>query len=300
MQNNIAPPFGTEATNRALEEASRLDLCERKKWINSNLSELPDYLHKYMSLNVEDPKSCEKLHSIIVDSYLWLCSPRHFNDPFDMTSHIELEKDAQTLRKFVKKGIKDFNPELGYKDREDLVDRYMSNQEDFKNHVRDTFRSKIEGVGVCCLSEDPVNILMWSHYAEKHSGFAMRFSVVQDVQVFARSLPVEYSQEYPVIVWPSDSGQMDKKIILGKHDGWKYEKEFRVIHPTGANSLLRFKPEALTGIYIGCRTPEKSVMKLKSFLDKRNALGYPTPELFQVNKHSKKYGLEVVPYKLTS
>ena len=293
MQKQTAPAFSTVATNNALEEASRLALPERTAWLNSNLSELPDNLYKYLSLNPEDNCSVEKLRDTIVNSCLWLSPPTHFNDPFDMTLHLELERDPIKLRETMKSGFKRFNPEAGYKARAEFVEKHMANLDGFKQHVHERYREKIESAGVCCLSRDPENILMWSHYAEKHTGFAMQFSVVQDVHVFARSLPVEYSQDYPVVLWPSDSEELNKKIILGKHDGWKYEQEFRIIHNSGSNTLLPFRPEALTGIYIGCRTPAESFAKLQELLLERKSLGYPAPQLYRVNRHPKKFELQI-------
>ena len=43
------------------------------------------------------------------------------------------------------------------------------------------------------------------------------------------------------------------RVLTRKHSGWSYEKEWRLIHRQGANSLMSFRSESLVGIIFGSR-----------------------------------------------
>lgn len=35
-------------------------------------------------------------------------------------------------------------------------------------------------IGICSLSRNPLNLLMWAHYASSHTGFVVEFSVFNE------------------------------------------------------------------------------------------------------------------------
>ena len=34
-----------------------------------------------------------------------------------------------------------------------------------------------DNVGICSLTKDPLNLLMWAHYAQHHKGFVVEFEI---------------------------------------------------------------------------------------------------------------------------
>ena len=86
---------------------------------------------------------------------------------------------------------------------------------------------------------------MWSHYAAHHSGICLQFEGARD-PTRLNALRVEYHDEYPSLDWLADPATKLQAILLRKAPPWRYEKEYRVIHPGGAGTFVHFDPGALT------------------------------------------------------
>lgn len=75
--------------------------------------------------------------------------------------------------------------------------------------------------GLICFSEDWVNPLLWSHYADKHRGMCLGFDV------YSRFLrKVEYVKERSTLKLPLTTETTDR-LLWTKYWGWKYEEEWR-------------------------------------------------------------------------
>jgi hypothetical protein len=128
--------------------------------------------------------------------------------------------------------------------------------------------------GICCFGGDPNNILMWSHYAEKHTGIALSFD--GSMRIFQKQAGmaahcVHYSSRRSINVldqgWPGSF----TTLFTRKAVEWRYEKETRFISELGSG-LKRFKRDALCGIVLGCRfaenyTSERSRLLAKELLN---------------------------------
>ncbi|MET1171126.1 hypothetical protein [Paenibacillus amylolyticus] len=64
--------------------------------------------------------------------------------------------------------------------------RYLSNPEGFINSINE----KINNAGILSLSDNPLQSLMWSHYADSHSGIAVGISGT--VVIHTRKLHITY------------------------------------------------------------------------------------------------------------
>jgi hypothetical protein len=104
-----------------------------------------------------------------------------------------------------------------------------------------TSRNQTAATGVCSFAGDPLNILMWSHYASNHRGLCLQFDVASDPGLF--TLPVEYSEEYPIVNWVTDFNKGVGDTLLRKHSGWSYERESRIILLENARQPYSFRPE---------------------------------------------------------
>lgn len=86
--------------------------------------------------------------------------------------------------------------------------------------------------GIVCFSKRWINPLLWSHYADKHEGFALGFDIPNDVL-----LKVKYRKKRLLFPWnsyPKDDKQtlpsklrFVKELIKTKFSSWAYEEEFR-------------------------------------------------------------------------
>ena len=121
---------------------------------------------------------------------------------------------------------------------------------------------------IACFCENVDSILMWSHYADSHKGFALEYDFrptleqpIKNVGLF----PVVYSEErfdisdyiawafLRIIGFPAKMPDISASIknALWKSDVWAYEKEWRVIDSTPRDiadekaSAIHYKPVAI-------------------------------------------------------
>ena len=121
---------------------------------------------------------------------------------------------------------------------------------------------------IACFSESVESVLMWSHYANSHKGFALEYNFrptleqpIKNVGLF----PIVYSKErfdisdyiawafLRIIGFPAKMPDISASIknALWKSDIWAYEKEWRMIDSTPREitderaSIIHYKPIAI-------------------------------------------------------
>jgi len=90
----------------------------------------------------------------------------------------------------------------------------------------ETQKEENKKTGLCCLTEDPANILMWSHYADSHRGCCLQFSAANSIFMSARI--VEYPPIYPThrfLDCVNDHELLYKLTLFTKAILWAYEKD---------------------------------------------------------------------------
>ena len=159
-------------------------------------------------------------------------------------------------------------------------------------------RNTIGRWGLCCFSAVRDNILMWSHYANKHQGFCLVFS--NELAVVPKGIgrcivpfPMTYSGPIPVIDPTAFANQaaiydLVRKIILTKAHEWEYEKEWRIVLP----NITRWQPFSshyLTGIIFGCRMSEAHKEMIRGWCKDR----HPPIKYYQAQQSKKEYRLHI-------
>jgi hypothetical protein len=247
-------------------------------------------LYKYRA-TPSDEKAMRSIRDILVNSKLWLSSPADFNDPFDMKAKIVVDSDVQERRKRWEEHFKAQG--LSYNERKELVARLARKPvEEIEGIAQLKIQERSETTGVCSFGGDPLSILMWSHYASNHQGICLQFDIVRDPKNLIFALPVDYSDEFPVINWTNfaDFKRGMSDTLLRKHPGWKYEGERRIIALERTRIPYPFLPEALTAVILGCRAIEEPILGL---LDERRKTGLAEPKLYRAFQHDRKYRLNL-------
>jgi len=188
-------------------------------------------LYKYLTL--------EGLEACIQNRTLKFSAPHTFNDPFDFSasphglcSHPHWEKTMS-------------NPDRLFMYRRQL--------------------------GVLCLTRNPLNSLMWSHYGDKHTGAVIGIETEycglecsEDNLIPALSGSVQYHSRRPDVssdILPSveflsaTNRQLLERLFLIKAAHWAYEEEVRVVRKLKNISnyeLIPFNPvHGIAEIYVG-------------------------------------------------
>lgn len=136
----------------------------------------------------------------------------------------------------------------------------------FDCSLDDEVKNTFENSAVGCFSMTPDNVLMFSHYADNHRGFAVGF----DTRCLIDSITTKYDPAEADIrpVWyfrtmPALDLKTEPALCATcKSDIWSYENEFRlfvaknkVLEPSGTFSFDR---AAIKEVIYGCRALKKT------------------------------------------
>jgi hypothetical protein len=139
-----------------------------------------------------------------------------------------------------------------------LLDDIERDGESFLKSFREAFVPELQASKLLCLSKAYSDILMWSHYANNHSGALMVFKSIAHDSQFKIARLVDYCSELPVMADNSmlfnlllglrSFGDPDMvkdavdRVTMTKSSHWKYEKEWRMVGGNG------FSPDEQTEV----------------------------------------------------
>jgi len=157
------------------------------------------------------------------------------------------------------------------------------------------------GIGICSLTRDPLNMLMWSHYAKNHTGFVIEFNIPEEsyspnisaLQLAKFLVPtdkVEYKLKRPIIRFDDAPSNQVTKQFLTKSLVWKYEQEERVIDFTRGHGVHNYNQNVLKSVIAGANIGEK-FNNLKDEVNSLNADKNLKITLHQVKLDPKQYKL---------
>ncbi len=159
--------------------------------------------------------------------------------------------------------------------------------ESLKNALGDLERVR-DQVGLMSMSSDSLNVVMWAHYGDNHSGvclgidpdhlwfkdyhpkdaFWQRFG---NIFQFGR---MDYLKERPKFEGIS-SEEYIQRAYFSKYLDWSYEREFRLLRPLSEcirdsrlTPLLRFPPDCIRAVLLGMNFSgdEKEAIRLANKL----------------------------------
>ena len=121
---------------------------------------------------------------------------------------------------------------------------------ELRSTIERGLQDRIYTLGICSLSEDPSNILLWSHYANSHMGLCLGFT--RSSPFFARAQEITYQDEYPQVDPFTDLKANAAALLTTKARVWEYERERRIFDLCGPG-LREYPREALRLVILGCR-----------------------------------------------
>jgi hypothetical protein len=130
-----------------------------------------------------------------------------------------------------------------------------------------SFKERILNAGVFSLSltNEPLNILLWSMYANSHKGFCIEYDldILTKYNNAVNKFWIKYSNKIPVFKTNLFNGH-DNEIIRHftgyKSKDWKYENEYRLLYDNFGFQDVEYK--AVKSIYFGYKmdSREKDTM----------------------------------------
>lgn len=230
----------------------------------------PASLYKYYAFNENSLK-------VLINSEVWVPTRKLLNDPLDCGIELSTEIDAPSFEKWRSAVI-----ELGVKfdGRETSPTR---DKDKALTAIKKVYKSLQDQTGVFCLTEDPCNPLMWSHYADGHTGFCIEFEFDYDHlgEIGAWITDVDYEEHPKMSYWDfflqhSDEQLIKKVNLVGgllshKAEDWKYEKEWRVFAhlkdlKVGEDGRLLPLPGRIKTIIFGMQMGERNRLTIARLL----------------------------------
>ncbi len=252
----------------------------------------PQFLYRYRHLRGEH---CKWTSRILTDSVLHFAAPTSFNDPYDCKIHFVMTASNADLHHWYMAQVEERRPDLNSVQRGEKVEDDLSrfDRTAFVQRITRGLQEEVNRVGILSLSAQNDNVILWSHYADGHTGLCLQFPGQGNAEFFGESQRVEYSPTYPHIDPIHDSHERKMQaFLLTKACDWHYEAEWRIIHPDGPGEK-RFPERLLCGVILGA---------LMSTEDRRYVARLVKTRQYRVNLYEAKvregsFGLEIRPYE---
>jgi hypothetical protein len=218
-------------------------------------------LYKYRAFNANTL-------ALLVNRDVYFAGPERLNDPYDCQVSVTAAIDAAVAQ-------------AGQETARNVVDkleRVRKLSEILTKMERDTRR-----VGVLSLSQDNLNALMWSHYADEHRGVCLGFRFSPKITEYhkknkiigttechyCRNNPfsdffIEFAQADELVPWDEFWPVIISLGMASKSEAWRHENEVRVLRTEPG--FVSFQPEELTEVVFGMRMDQRARNTVRNIL----------------------------------
>ena len=172
-------------------------------------------------------------------------------------------------------------------DRERLMKEIENFERGLPNELNKIKKRVNELMGISCFAERSDNILMWSHYADKHKGFCVEYdlSKAKNINTTLLLFPVKYSKKranLPMDIFdfgnPNGVKVKDKdisiskfiNIFLTKSDIWEYEEEWRIICLLQSLEEQKLYEDMISKVYLGANIKPEDESRIYEILQDKN------------------------------
>ncbi len=238
---------------------------------------IPPIIYKYINL-----KNGLK---ILIDKTIKLSCPDTFNDPFDFSNDLlKFKVSKEYAADLVNRNFQnDPRAERRIKIRKLLTDPNIDNITDnSKTKQKSNYR-------VSCFSGIKDEILMWSHYADKHTGICIGISMSPNTPDYF-VLPVNYTIDFNPPDFLTETEKSLRYWMTTKYQKWDYEEEYRMINILGFE-LATIKQNSIQEIIFGCKVDEKVITETTKLLTKN---GYDLNIISKMKKSNSRFELKQV------
>jgi len=270
---------------------------ELKNRIRANT---PPIIYKYRA----DWKNiCHK--ELITKQSIWFSAPSSLNDPYDIRTPLKFDYSEINHPFFFEKLKQCFidstmfnhlnEEELNILTEKRLAIIREDPQSYFEKNNQFSRDSNIhDSIGIFSCSTDGLNELMWSHYGNSSSGFAVGFKTIElweDLKDNTTIGPVIYSDEIPLHSFIFDIEKNTLNTHFLKSKKWEYENEFRFYingDSIDINRLRYFSKKSVAEFILGTNFPKNQITEITDSI--RIIYGKDVP-IFQAKLNVSSYGL---------
>ncbi|MCK5168935.1 MAG: DUF2971 domain-containing protein [Bacteroidales bacterium] len=235
-----------------------------------------DKLYKYINF--------ESGLKILENKTLWFSKPEKLNDPYDCYKNLIRITPS-------KKGIEDYinrnYPKYRLQEKVRKKNYFIKNQGILIDNIKQGIREREINLGITCFSRTYLNILMWSHYSNNHTGICIGFKFDFDNTDFF-IYPVNYTDEFPntdYFCFP-ENALLD--WVLTKSKAWEYEQEVRAVS-FNRNGINKIDFNVITEIYLGSKIDIENREVILSIAENTDI------NVFQIEMEDSSFNLKAQP-----
>jgi len=248
----------------------------------------PRFLYKFRPID-------DHTKRVFSHNELHITAPIELNDPFECQADITVGAVSADDRRVVLERVRVLHPELTPDQATAFANRIIREPADSgaAKEMRELAQARFRAeAGILSLTERNDDILMWSHYADKHQGICVQFEVDVDSDLLAQARRVVYQESLPCVeLFRSSPPEMVQAALLTKASHWSYEREWRVIVPGTGTCNRTFAEEALSGVILGAQVSDASRCRVLRWLEGRRRV----PTILRAVKSRGAYSLDLVP-----
>lgn len=256
---------------------------------NIQVPSLPSFLYKYKSLDLNSPISNEYTEDALVSELIYCSNPDSLNDINDIRVNIQPSKNhGENVKLF--KNVVSNNPLSRISPAKKLMIAHQLARIGVNDNIRNMLEAELRSsTSLFCTTNNPVNELMWAHYADSHKGYCIEYDVENDCALRYLMRAVRYTNKYPVFNYPVYNDKHD--YYLAKSDSWSYENEFRLILPC-SSVYIQLNPNTVKSVILGVRAKNELIDFFRNINNKRVLLGKNEIPIYKVGMMKDQYGLE--------
>lgn len=277
-------------------------------------------LYKYMSA-----ESFEK--HIINGPTIRFTQPWEFNDPFEFFPAVKGIYDKNMILAMASSM---FDNHAAKRTKELLLnDKIQTKLKAKKNYIikksinqsisfasrKEYYKLIFKYIGVFSATVERNNILMWSHYAERHRGIALVIDGAHDF--FNVSIPIDivnneydmYKFKFENVIYEDSRPEryidkkLSRKIFYTKYTCWNYEKEYRYVTLLHDNipyqwidiekGICNLPKDVIKGVIFGCMCTNKQIDNWRRQLADKG--GFEHLKFYKAEMDKMEYKLNIVP-----
>ena len=256
---------------------------------------MPDILYKYKPWNDYTKK-------ILTDGELYFPSIGKLNDPFEGSipyifdlKELTAENIFNWMYKLAKRSHPDWKEEDIYKYVcEEQKKGRLFDEKHIEKQNKET-REEVEKLfGIFSLTTKRNNFLMWSHYADSHTGICIGFDINKVFDTVKGTFRnVLYQTNLPIKRFNDKVEQFVTNLLFTKSKDWEYEDEYRIIKINAANSTFKIPLEAIVDITLGCKFPIEDKKEIIAIVKSK----IPSCKIHEATLSKTKFELNINEFK---
>ncbi|HEX6372499.1 MAG TPA: DUF2971 domain-containing protein [Longimicrobium sp.] len=243
--------------------------------------------------------SGEFLIDTIENARMWFADPLGFNDPYDCNLDYTV-----TLKDDWVHELQETRLDAALDDAVKLLVASLEKNPQARSGIRQileriehrNIQKEIDERGIACFSRSEYILLLWSHYAGKHTGVCLKFDISKDEEFFNAPYLIDYPERMPrfnmidILLKRPHSGIVQHALATKSKD-WEYEQEVRIVKWSRFGpfrGLINFNRDSLIEVCFGYRTSLEDKEKISSLLYRS---GYRNTEVYEMKLRVDDFGL---------